>query len=313
MTCSCRKWELTEIPCKHVVVAYWNMALNGQQVPSSQAWANPCYWLTTLREIYSNKVEPITRRSLHLQQHFRHRSLHLHNTFRHKKLQGLNSIDRTTGRKQLGSTEHEMNLASETSINRLREEEAQVCIQSGGNIDPQKDKSVASKQANLLFGQDDSGISVICDSSGMFLSQHKYSTNTLEQAPMVNCNPSRTPVDTESKHGDDGDPVSDPTLYRSLEGSLQYLTFTRQNISYAMQHVTLDHGLQLFSSSTTYVAAYSDADWAGCPTTRRSTSGYCIFIGNNLLSWSSKRQRTLSRSSAELRPEVSRGVCNVGG
>ncbi|GJR40344.1 retrovirus-related pol polyprotein from transposon TNT 1-94 [Tanacetum coccineum] len=62
---------------------------------------------------------------------------------------------------------------------------------------------------------------------------------------------------------------------------------------------TLDHGLQLFSSSTTSLVTYSDADWAGCPTTRRSTSGYCVFLGNNLLSWSSKRQPTLSRCSAE--------------
>ncbi|GJV28254.1 ribonuclease H-like domain-containing protein [Tanacetum coccineum] len=62
---------------------------------------------------------------------------------------------------------------------------------------------------------------------------------------------------------------------------------------------TLDYGLQLYSSSTSSLVAYSDADWAGCPTTRRSTSGYCIFLGNNLLSWSSKRQFTLSRSSAE--------------
>ncbi|GKE91702.1 ribonuclease H-like domain-containing protein [Tanacetum coccineum] len=62
---------------------------------------------------------------------------------------------------------------------------------------------------------------------------------------------------------------------------------------------TLDYGLQLFSSSTTDLVAYLDADWAGCPTTRRSTSGYCVFLGNNLLSWSSKRQPTLSRSSAE--------------
>ncbi|GKC43281.1 ribonuclease H-like domain-containing protein [Tanacetum coccineum] len=71
---------------------------------------------------------------------------------------------------------------------------------------------------------------------------------------------------------------------------------------------TLDYGLQLFSSSTTDMIAYSDADWVGCPTTRRSTSGYCIFLGNNLLSWSSKRQPTLSRSSAE--PEY-RGVANA--
>ncbi|GKD25055.1 ribonuclease H-like domain-containing protein, partial [Tanacetum coccineum] len=62
---------------------------------------------------------------------------------------------------------------------------------------------------------------------------------------------------------------------------------------------TLNYGLQLFSSSTSYLVAYSDAGWVGCPTTRRSTSGYCVFLGNNLLSWSAKRQPTLSRSSAE--------------
>ncbi|GKA51956.1 ribonuclease H-like domain-containing protein [Tanacetum coccineum] len=116
------------------------------------------------------------------------------------------------------------------------------------------------------------------------------------------------------------------------KGSLQYLTFTRPDISYAVQQVclymhdpreshfsalkrimryvrgTLDYGLQLFSSSTTDLVAYSDADWAGCPTTRRSTSGYCVFLGNNLLSWSSKRQPTLSRSSAE---GEYRGVANA--
>ncbi|GJY78347.1 ribonuclease H-like domain-containing protein [Tanacetum coccineum] len=71
---------------------------------------------------------------------------------------------------------------------------------------------------------------------------------------------------------------------------------------------TLDYRLQLFSSSTTDLVAYSDADWAGCPTTRRSTSGYCVFLANNLLSWSSKRQPTLSRSSAEAEY---RGVANA--
>ncbi|GKF07875.1 ribonuclease H-like domain-containing protein [Tanacetum coccineum] len=126
----------------------------------------------------------------------------------------------------------------------------------------------------------------------MFLSQRKYTTEILDQAHMVGCNSSRTPVDTESKLGDDGDPVSDPTLYRSL----QYVRYT------------LDHGLQLFSSSTSSLVAYSDADWVGCPTTRRSTSGYCVFLGNNLLSWSSKHQPTISRPSAEAEY---RGVANV--
>ncbi|GJW46851.1 ribonuclease H-like domain-containing protein [Tanacetum coccineum] len=115
-------------------------------------------------------------------------------------------------------------------------------------------------------------------------------------------------------------------------GSLQYLTFTRPDISYAVQQVclymhdpqephfsalkrilryvqgTLDYDLQSFSLSTTYLVAYSDADWAGCPTTRRSTSGYYVFLSNNLLSWSSKRQPTLSRSSTEAEY---RGVANA--
>ncbi|GJX27192.1 ribonuclease H-like domain-containing protein [Tanacetum coccineum] len=71
---------------------------------------------------------------------------------------------------------------------------------------------------------------------------------------------------------------------------------------------TLNYGLQLFSSTTSDLVAYSDADWADCPTTRRSTSGYCVFFGNNLLSWSSKRQPTLSCSSDEAEY---RGVANA--
>ncbi|GJX43968.1 ribonuclease H-like domain-containing protein [Tanacetum coccineum] len=72
-----------------------------------------------------------------------------------------------------------------------------------------------------------------------------------------------------------------------------------------MKHVlrylrgTTDLGLQLFRSTTSQLIAYSDVDWAVCPATRRSTSGYCVFLGDNLLTWSSKRQDTLSRSSVE--------------
>ncbi|GJT18992.1 ribonuclease H-like domain-containing protein, partial [Tanacetum coccineum] len=68
------------------------------------------------------------------------------------------------------------------------------------------------------------GISITRDSFGIFLSQRKYAVEILERAHMTNCNPSQTPVDTESKLRDDGDPVSDPTLYRTIAGSLQYLT-----------------------------------------------------------------------------------------
>ncbi|GJZ04736.1 ribonuclease H-like domain-containing protein [Tanacetum coccineum] len=176
------------------------------------------------------------------------------------------------------------------------------------------------------------GISTDRTPTGLFLSQKKYALQLLERAHMVTFNPSRTFVDTKSKLGLKGAPVQDPTLYRSLAGGLQYLTFTRPDLSYAVQQIclymhdprephlaalkrilryvqgTLDLGLHLYASSTTSLVGYTDADWAGCPSTRRSTSGYCVFLGDNLLSWSAKRQHTLSRSSAEAEY---RGVANV--
>ncbi|GJZ12654.1 heat stress transcription factor B-4-like protein [Tanacetum coccineum] len=59
MTCSCRKWELTGIPCKHDVAACWNMALNDRAAPPPETWVNPCYWLSTWKETYSHKIQPI--------------------------------------------------------------------------------------------------------------------------------------------------------------------------------------------------------------------------------------------------------------
>nr|GEY67302.1 ribonuclease H-like domain-containing protein [Tanacetum cinerariifolium] len=71
---------------------------------------------------------------------------------------------------------------------------------------------------------------------------------------------------------------------------------------------TLDLGLHLYASFTTSLVGYTDADWMGCPSTRRSTLGYCAFLGDNLLSWSAKRQHALSRSSVEAEY---RGVAKV--
>ncbi|XP_021724878.1 uncharacterized protein LOC110692187 [Chenopodium quinoa] len=150
---------------------------------------------------------------------------------------------------------------------------------------------------------------------------------------MSACKPANTPVDTKSKlSGDNGAPFDDPSLYHQLAGALQYLTFTRPDISYAVQQVclfmhdprvphynslkrvlrylqgTLDYGMHLSATPSSGLISYSDADWGGCPDTKRSTSGYCVFLGDNLISWSSKRQATLSRSSAEAEY---RGVANV--
>nr|GEW21127.1 ribonuclease H-like domain-containing protein [Tanacetum cinerariifolium] len=101
-------------------------------------------------------------------------------------------------------------------------------------------------------------------------------------------------IDTDSKLGPEGVPVQDPTLYHSLPGGLQYLTFTRPDISYAVQQIclymhdprephlaalkrilcyirgTLDFGFHLYSSTTISLVGYTNMDWASCLSTRRA-------------------------------------------
>ncbi|XP_071714860.1 uncharacterized mitochondrial protein AtMg00810-like [Rutidosis leptorrhynchoides] len=176
------------------------------------------------------------------------------------------------------------------------------------------------------------GISVTTNAHGLFLSQKTYADDIISRAGMSSCNQVKTSVDTNSKLGNSGPAYANPSEFRSLAGALQYLTFTRLDISYAVQQICLhmhdpkvchmhalrriirylqgtsSFGLQLTKTSLQSLVSYTDADWGGCPDTRRSTSGYCVFFGNNLVSWSAKRQPTVSRSSAEAEY---RGVANV--
>jgi hypothetical protein len=62
---------------------------------------------------------------------------------------------------------------------------------------------------------------------------------------------------------------------------------------------TPDYGILLRRSSSSDLVVYTNADWVGCPDTRRSTSVYAVFLGDNSVSWSAKRQTVISRSSAE--------------
>ena len=125
---------------------------------------------------------------------------------------------------------------------------------------------------------------------------------------MSACKPCSTPVDLHSKLSADGPPVADSTHYRSLAGALQYLTFTRPDIAYVVQQIclyihdprephlaalkrilrylqgTLSLGLTLRPSSPVELVVYTDADRAGCLDTCRSTYGYAVFLGNNLVS-----------------------------
>ncbi|XP_047335705.1 uncharacterized mitochondrial protein AtMg00810-like [Impatiens glandulifera] len=159
---------------------------------------------------------------------------------------------------------------------------------------------------------------------GLFLSQSKYIDDILTRADMIQAKPLHTPVSAGSslsKH--DGDPLSDPFLYRSIVGALQYLTLTRPELAFAVNRAcqfmqtptsshwgavkrilrylrhTPRHGIFLRPNSQFTLVAYSDADWAGCPNDRRSTTGFCIFLGDNLVSWNSKKQQVVARSSTE--------------
>jgi hypothetical protein len=124
-------------------------------------------------------------------------------------------------------------------------------------------------------------------------------------------------------HKSSGTLLTDPTTYRRLIGRLLYLTHSRPEISYAVSKLSqfLDaptdahmmaglhvlkflknhpgQGLFFSSSSPLTLKGYSDSDWGACPDTRRSTTGFCFFIGTSLVSWKSKKQSVVSRSSSE--------------
>jgi hypothetical protein len=126
---------------------------------------------------------------------------------------------------------------------------------------------------------------------------------------MVDCKPVLTPVDMQANVSAESSPhVADPTHFRSLTEAFQYLTFTRPNIAYAVQQIslnihdprephltamkhtlcylqgTLDYDLLLRRSASSYLTIYTDADWVGCPDTHWSTSGYAVFLSANLAS-----------------------------
>ncbi|XP_026420734.1 uncharacterized protein LOC113316775 [Papaver somniferum] len=92
--------------------------------------------------------------------------------------------------------------------------------------------------------------------------------------------------------------LDNATEYRSLVGSLQYLTWTSHEICYVVNQGTIDHGI-LFTKAMQDLQGFSDADWAGDPTDRWSTSGFCILFGEHPVTWSCKKHPRVARSSTE--------------
>lgn len=180
------------------------------------------------------------------------------------------------------------------------------------------------------------GIEVSKGPKGIFICQRKYILDLLKETGMLGSRPMATPMDQNHRlSGGTGTPV-DRERYQRLVGRLIYLSHTRPDIAFAVSVVSqfmhdprsthmeavsrilrylkgcLGKGLLYTRQGNVQVEGYTDADWAGSLDDRRSTSGYCTFVGGNLVSWRSKKQSVVVRSTAEAEfRAMAHGVCEL--
>ncbi|OMO75305.1 Integrase, catalytic core [Corchorus capsularis] len=168
------------------------------------------------------------------------------------------------------------------------------------------------------------GIEVARSPAGIVLSQRKYVLDILEESGMQGCKPSAFPMEHNHKlRADSNGTIIDAAQYRRLVGRLLYLTVTRPDLTFAVnvlsqfvsaprqEHMDAalrvlrylkkapGQGILLSAEGDLFLTAYCDADWGGCLTTRRSCTGYFITLGGSPISWRTKRQQVVSKSSAE--------------
>jgi histone deacetylase 1/2 len=170
------------------------------------------------------------------------------------------------------------------------------------------------------------GIEVKKVNDKLLLTQEKYATDLLKKVRMEDCKSAPTPLSTSNHLSlTSGTPLGpdDCTQFRSIVGTLQYLTLTRPDLAFSVNKVcqylhapttthwtaakrilryvndTVKLGITFTPSSSTFLSAFSDVDWAGDIDDRRSTGGFAVFVGPNLVSWTTRKQATVSRSSTE--------------
>ena len=181
------------------------------------------------------------------------------------------------------------------------------------------------------------GIEVARLKEGIYLSQRKYVLDLLTEVGMLDCKPADTPMVQNCKLREYPDQTpTNKEKYQRLVGRLIYLSHTRPDIAHAVSVVSQfmhapseDHmsvvwriirylklapkkGLLFAKNGHLEIEGYTDADWAGSVTDRRSTSGYLTFVGGNLVTWRSKKQNVVARSSAEAEFRgVAKGLCEL--
>ncbi|RVW71061.1 Retrovirus-related Pol polyprotein from transposon RE2 [Vitis vinifera] len=168
------------------------------------------------------------------------------------------------------------------------------------------------------------GIEVARSSAGLFLCQRKYTLDIVSEAGLLGAKPCGFPIEHNHRLGlANGELLSNPESYRRLVGRLIYLAVTRPDLAYSvhilsqfMQEPRIKHweaalrvvrylkgtpgqGILLRADSDLSLQGWCDSDWAACPVTRRSLSGWLVFLGQSPISWKTKKQHTVSRSSAE--------------
>ena len=168
------------------------------------------------------------------------------------------------------------------------------------------------------------GLEITHFTDGLYITQAKYASELLSRAGLTDSKTIDTPVELNALlTPTGGKTLSNPFLYNCLVGSLVYLTVTCPDISYAIHQVsqylstprsthyaavlrilrylksTIFHGIFYSVQSPFVLRAFSDADWAGDPTDRRSTTSYCFLLSSSLISWRSNKQTHVAHSSTE--------------